>query len=403
MRGQTVRSLIVALGLSGVAGFVAACTPTGRATAEQSSSATFPLEPTGADQTKVPPVLSATPPSPILSAPPPPVAPPSDNFRIEDEKNSIQVFRTIAPSTVFVTQLRTVYDRWTGTTNEVPAGSGSGFVWDDKGHVVTNFHVIEGAQQLTVTLHDHKTYEAVVVGSDPRKDIAVLKLRKPPSDLTAIPVREQALPLEVGQKTLAIGNPFGLDQTLTTGIVSALGREVQGAGGVTIRDMVQTDAAINPGNSGGPLLDSSGYLIGMNTAIFSKSGASAGIGFAVPVQFIKRVVPQIIDTGKAKQVGLGVRIDPSQRIERRFGISGVVVLEVIENTPAARAGLVGMQRTRDGLRLGHVIVGINEYTISNYDDLYNTLDRFNPGDRVKLKVTNGETVQQVEMGLVEIQ
>lgn len=377
-----------------------ACMPTGRATAEQSSSATYPLEPSGTAQ--APTVLSA-PAAPLLSAPAPPVEPPSENFRIEDEKNSIQVFRSIAPSTVFVTQLRTVYNRWSGTTNEVPAGSGSGFIWDRAGHVVTNFHVIDGAQQLMVTLHDHRTFEAEVVGSDPRKDIAVLQLRKSPKDLSPIPTRERTIPLEVGQKTLAIGNPFGLDQTLTTGIVSALGREVQGAGGVTIRDMVQTDAAINPGNSGGPLLDSSGYLIGMNTAIFSKSGSSAGIGFAVPVQFIMRVVPQIIETGKAKQVGLGVRIDPSQRIERRFGITGVIVLEVIDHTPADKAGLVGIQRTRDGLRLGHVIVGINEFPINNYDDLYNTLDRFNPGDRVKLKVTNGETVQLVEMGLVEIQ
>lgn len=403
MRGLTVSVARVVVGFWVLVGFFCgACTPTGRVSAEQSSTATFPLEASGNTESKPPSVLS-TPPAPLLSTPTPPVEPPSENFRIEDEKNSIQVFRAIAPSTVFVTQLRTVYDRWSGTTNEVPAGSGSGFIWDHAGHVVTNFHVIDGAQQVTVTLHDHRTFEAQIVGSDPRKDIAVLKLRKAPPDLTPIPTRDKTIPLEVGQKTLAIGNPFGLDQTLTTGIVSALGREVQGAGGVTIRDMVQTDAAINPGNSGGPLLDSSGYLIGMNTAIFSKSGASAGIGFAVPVQFIKRVVPQIIETGKAKQVGLGVRIDPSQRIERRFGISGVIVLEVINNTPAHKSGLVGIQRTRDGLRLGHVIIGINEYTINNYDDLYNTLDRFNPGDRVKLKVTNGEAIQQVEMSLVEIQ
>jgi S1-C subfamily serine protease len=403
MRGLTVRWVTFALGLLAIFGMTSVCTPTGRATAEQSSSATFQLEPSGNTPVGTVTDVLSTPPAPLLSAPPTPVAPPSENYRIEDERNSIQVFRTIAPSTVFVTQLRTVYDRWSGTTNDMPAGSGSGFIWDREGHVVTNFHVIDGAQQLTVTLHDHRTFEAQVVGSDPRKDIAVLKLRKSPRDLTPIPTRDKTIPLEVGQKTLAIGNPFGLDQTLTTGIISALGREVQGAGGVTIRDMVQTDAAINPGNSGGPLLDSSGFLIGMNTAIFSKSGASAGIGFAVPVQFIKRVVPQIIETGKAKQVGLGVRIDPSQRIERRFGISGVIVLEVIDNTPAHKAGLVGIQRTRDGLRLGHVIIGINEYSIDNYDDLYNTLDRFNPGDRVKLKVTNGENVEQVEMGLVEIQ
>lgn len=333
----------------------------------------------------------------------PPVNPPSGDYRTEDERNSIDVFRTIAPSTVFVTQTRVVVDYWAGTTAEVPAGSGSGFIWDDRGHIVTNFHVIQGAQQLTVTLQDHRQFDAQVVGAEPRKDIAVIKLREVPPDLKPIPVREKPLPLAVGQKTLAIGNPFGLDQTLTTGIVSALGREVQGIGGVTIRDMVQTDAAINPGNSGGPLLDSSGYLIGMNTMIYSRSGSSAGIGFAVPVQFVKRVVPQLIEFGKTKQVGLGVRIDPTQRLEQRLGVKGVIVLEVIPETPAAQAGLTGLQRLASGLRLGHVIVGINEFPIKDYDDLYNTLDRFNPGDRVRVKVEGDKSTRTVEMNLVEIQ
>jgi S1-C subfamily serine protease len=332
----------------------------------------------------------------------PPVAPPPSDYRTEDERNSIDVFRTIAPSTVFVTQTRVVMDYWAGRSSEVPAGSGSGFIWDERGHIVTNYHVIQGAQQLTVTLHDHRRFEAVIVGAEPRKDIAVLRLKNGPTDLKPIPVRDKASPLAVGQKTLAIGNPFGLDHTLTTGIVSALGREVQGIGGVTIRDMVQTDAAINPGNSGGPLLDSSGYLIGMNTMIFSRSGSSAGIGFAVPVQFVRRVVPQLIEFGKTKQVGLGVRIDPAQRLEQRLGVKGVIVLDVIPETPAAKSGLVGLQRSGSGLRLGHVIVGINEFQIKDYDDLYNTLDRFQPGDRVKVKVEGEKAAETVDMSLVEI-
>lgn len=381
---------------------LAACTPTGHSASQRPSSTQAAAPESNLDnRTESPlPTMSV---APHAALPPqPPVAPPSADFRTEDERNSIDVFRTVAPSTVFVTQTRLVVDYWAGTTSEVPAGSGSGFIWDDQGHIVTNFHVIQGARQLTVTLHDHRQFEAKVVGAEPRKDIAVLQLLKAPPDLKPISVRDKALPLEVGQKTLAIGNPFGLDQTLTTGVVSALGREVQGIGGVTIRDMVQTDAAINPGNSGGPLLDSSGYLIGMNTMIYSRSGSSAGIGFAVPVQFIKRVVPQIIEFGKTKQVGLGVRIDPTQRLEQRLGVKGVIVLEVIPDTPAARAGLMGLRRTGDGLRLGHVIVGINEFKITDYDDLYNALDRFDPGSRVKVKVEGEKAEQVIEMDLVEI-
>lgn len=399
-----VAASFIVSGSTALATALAGCTSTGHSGASQRPSSTqaTPVEPHALGQAET--ALPGASVAPHVAVPPtPPVPPPAPGFRTEDERNSIDVFRTVAPSTVFVTQTRVVVDYWAGTTAEVPAGSGSGFIWDNQGHIVTNFHVIQGAQQLTVTLHDHRQFEAKVVGAEPRKDIAVLKLVKAPPDLKPISVREKLLPLEVGQKTLAIGNPFGLDQTLTTGIVSALGREVQGIGGVTIRDMVQTDAAINPGNSGGPLLDSSGYLIGMNTMIYSRSGSSAGIGFAVPVQFIKRVVPQIVEFGKTKQVGLGVRIDPTQRLERRLGVKGVIVLEVIPDSPAARSGLVGLQRTTDGLRLGHVIVAINEYKIADYDDLYNTLDRFNPGDRVKVEVEGEKSAQTIEMDLVEIQ
>jgi S1-C subfamily serine protease len=243
-----------------------------------------------------PPPPSATAsvkPPPTLGMPPP-VTPVSKEGKIEDERNTIEVFQRAAPSVVFVTQKQVVVDWLQGKAMEVPSGAGTGFLWDDKGHVVTNFHVVRDARALTVTLQNQKAYPARVVGSEPRKDISVLKIDAPRDVLRAISLPPSSDRLDVGQKVIAIGNPFGLDHTLTTGVVSALGRTVDGAGGVSIRDMIQTDAAINPGNSGGPLLDSRGFLIGMNTMIFSKSGAWAGIGFAVPVETIRRIVPELV-------------------------------------------------------------------------------------------------------------
>ncbi|MBN1608320.1 MAG: trypsin-like peptidase domain-containing protein [Polyangiaceae bacterium] len=315
--------------------------------------------------------------------------------RTEDEQNTIDVFRRSANAAVFVTQHQLVVDYFRGRALEVPAGSGSGFVWDKKGHVVTNFHVIQNAKKLIVTLHDQKSFAAEVVGAEPRKDIAVLRIKAPSESLVPITPPRANARVEVGEKVIAIGNPFGLDQTLTTGVVSALGREVDGIGGVTIREMIQTDAAINPGNSGGPLLDSAGCLIGMNTMIYSRSGASAGIGFAVPASAILRVVPQIIRTGRAEQVGIGVEIDPSQRLERHFGIRGVVVLQVTPGSPAERAGLRGIRRLPTGLELGDVIVGIAGQPIQDYDDLYNTLDQHRAGEKLVFKfVRDGQPLEK---------
>jgi S1-C subfamily serine protease len=338
-------------------------------------------------------------PSPAPVPAPPAIVPLTPNAKTEDERNSISVFEAVAPSTVFVINKRLVVDPFGGSVEETPTGSGSGFIWDDKGHVVTNHHVVERAQALSVTLYDHRTFDAKVVASDPRKDIAVLVLRDPPSNLRPIRV-EKGLELAVGQKALAIGNPFGLDQTLTTGIVSALGRSVPGEHGITMRDMVQTDAAINPGNSGGPLLDSSGRLIGMNAMIFSRSGASAGIGFALPVSSILRVVPQIIKGGKAEQIGIGVMIDTAQRLERRYRVRGVLVLRVAEGGPAAKAGLRGTSMTPGGMSFGDVIVGIDAEPVNDYDDLYTILDRHQPGDKVNLTVARGNERVQVPIQLV---
>lgn len=336
----------------------------------------------------------------VTTAPALPVPPPGPGARTEDERNTIAVFRGASPSTVFVTQTRVVMDYMAGTATEMPAGAGSGFVWDNDGHVVTNFHVVEGAQGLTVTLRDQKKFDAKVVGVDPRKDIAVIKVDVPPGTLTPLPVANPKEPLDVGQKVVAIGNPFGFDHTLTTGVISALGREMQGIGGVSIRDMIQTDAAINPGNSGGPLLDSSGQLIGMNTMIYSRSGSSAGIGFAVSGRTIQRVVPQIIKTGKAEQVGLGIQIDPDQRLEHRTNIRGVIVLGVTRGGPAEKAGLRGITQTRRGIVLGDVIVGVAGHAVNDYDELYNTLDEHRPGETVEIKVRRGEETVLLQVPLI---
>jgi S1-C subfamily serine protease len=341
--------------------------------------------------------VASPPPAPSASAERPPVpqqasaAPLSPTTKTEDERNTIAVFRAAAPSTVFVTQTRIVVD-FLGDEQEVPAGSGSGFVWDEAGHIVTNYHVVEGARALRVTFQNQKTFDGTLVGVEPRKDIAVIKVDAPRELLTPVVIAQHTT-LEVGQKAIAIGNPFGLDHTLTTGVISALGRQVHGAGGVTIRDMIQTDAAINPGNSGGPLLDSSGSLMGMNTMIFSKSGAYAGIGFAVPATTIGRIVPQIITKGHAEQLGFDIQIDPLGRLERRFGIRGVAVLAVPPGGTAARTGLQGISQTPQGLVLGDVITSVDDQKVQDFDGLYNALDQRHAGDIVQVTINrHGEAL-----------
>lgn len=330
----------------------------------------------------------------------PNVVPPPDDARLLSERNSIDVFRAVAPATVFVTQTRIVRD-WTMRPSEVNAGEGTGFLWDRQGHIVTNFHVIKGANAVQVTLHSRKTYNATLVGVEPRKDIAVLKVDAPPAELTSVRLLPPGERIEVGQKALAIGNPFGLDHTLTVGVVSALGREVAGIGGVTIRDMVQTDAAINPGNSGGPLLDSQGRLIGMNTMIFSKSGSSAGIGFAVPVSTVRRVVNQIITTGRAEQLGIGATYLDDD-IARRSRVRGVIISKVLKGTPAAKARLRGVRRTRRGLLLGDVIVAIDGQGVVTYDDLYTAFDSRQKGEKVKVTIVRDGEAFDVVLPLVVV-
>lgn len=312
----------------------------------------------------------------------------------------MEVFRSVAPAVVFVTKKDIVRDRWSMRALEVPAGSGTGFIWDAKGHIVTNFHVVDQGRAFTITLFNDKTYPARFIGGDPRKDLAVLKIEPPPG-LINIRVAPKGSGLQVGQKTLAIGNPFGLDHTLTVGVISALGREVKGFGGVTIRDMIQTDASINPGNSGGPLLNSSGELIGMNTMIYSKSGSSAGIGFALPFKTIRRLVPQIIKFGKPQRAGLGVELVPDE-VARRNRIQGVVILKVQRGTPASKAGLEGLRRKRFRTVLGDVIVGINGQKVANFDDLYTALDEKSVGDEVVVEVERDGRARSVKISLIRL-
>ncbi len=300
-----------------------------------------------------------------------------------DERSVIATFQAARESVVFITTSSRVIDPWSRRSAEVPRGTGSGFIWDAQGHVVTNNHVVAGADAALIRLADGETYPARLIGTDPAHDLAVLSIEEigaPP-----LPIGRSA-DLQVGQKVLAIGNPFGLDWTLTTGIVSALDREFPGEDRRTLRGLIQTDAAINPGNSGGPLLDSAGRLIGVNTAIFSLSGGSAGIGFAVPVDVVNRVVPQLIEHGRYAPPDLG--IDYDQRINelaRRQGLSGVLVLGVEPGSVAERMGLEPATHTPDGrLVPGDIIVGVGDRPVATSEDLLIALDAHDPGDEVKI-------------------
>jgi S1-C subfamily serine protease len=318
-----------------------------------------------------------------------------------DEESTIAVFKAAAPSVVFVTNIAVRQDFYMDES-AIPQGAGSGFVWDREGHIVTNYHVVAGGDAFLVTLKDHTELQAELVGFEPRKDIAVLRVKAGPDKLKPLALGDSSR-LQVGQKTLAIGNPFGLDNTLTTGIVSALGRQQRSVAGVPIRDMIQTDAAINPGNSGGPLLDSGGRLIGMNMMIYSPSGASAGIGFAIPADTIKRVVPQIIKHGRAAQPGIGVyTLSDEQKLQLLGEADGVVVRDVEGGLPADLAGVRGLHVSRGRLVLGDVIVGMDGQPIKDYDDLYNAFDRHKVGDTAEFTLLRGGKKRVVRIELVDV-
>ncbi|KAI5077439.1 hypothetical protein GOP47_0007263 [Adiantum capillus-veneris] len=311
-----------------------------------------------------------------------------------DELATVQLFQENTPSVVYITNLAARRDAFTLDIMEVPQGSGSGFIWDTDGHIVTNYHVIRGASDLRVTLGDQSTYEAKVVGFDRDKDVAVLHIDSPKNKLRPIPVGSST-DLLVGQKVYAIGNPFGLDHTLTTGVISGLRREISSAAtGRPIQDVIQTDAAINPGNSGGPLLDSSGTLIGINTAIYSPSGASAGVGFSIPVDTVRGIVEQLVKYGKVTRPILGITFAPEQSVEQ-LGVSGVLVLDAPPMGPAGKAGLKPTTRDSYGrLVLGDIITSINGEKVKNGSDLYRILDRCKVGDEVAVEVLRGNKTEK---------
>ncbi len=320
----------------------------------------------------------------------------------EDELNTIEVVKGTKNSVVFITNLQYVTDLFYQSDQPVARGSGSGFVWDNEGRIVTNFHVIEDGVKFIVSLPSQKQIEAKLIGKEPVKDIAVLQLQEKVPDLEPVRIGTSA-DLQVGQKVIAIGNPFGFDHTVTEGIVSALGRNMPGAGDVTIRDMIQTDASINPGNSGGPLLDSSGFLIGMNTMIISPSGTSSGVGFAVPVDTIKAIVPQIIQYGKVTHPGIGGITFVPDEYARRSRIEGVIIRDVPHTSQAYELGLRGLTRDAFGRVFARdIITGVDAAKVKSYDDLFTALDNYKIGQTVTLTVEREGKSRKVQIRLAGI-
>ncbi len=316
----------------------------------------------------------------------------------EDEKGTIDLFKATSPSVVYITSLAVQPDFFSFRALEIPRGTGSGFIWDRDGYIVTNYHVIAESQAARVTLADQSMWSARLVGAEPDKDIAVLKIDAPSHVLPPIAIGTSS-DLLVGQKVFAIGNPFGFDQTLTTGVISGLGREIVSGTNRPIQGVIQTDAAINPGNSGGPLLDSAGRVIGINTAIVSPSGAYAGVGFAVPIDVVNRIVPRLIRGERIQKPGLGVLI-ADDYLARRLGLEGVLIRDVMEGSAAERAGLRPTRRSRAGrIILGDVIVGADGKPVRDSGDLFRILDDHEVGDTVSVTVRRDDREIQVPVTL----
>ena len=320
-----------------------------------------------------------------------------------EENSTITIFKKASPSVVYITTLDRVLNLWTMNVKEVPRGTGSGFVWDDQGHVVTNYHVVSGAKGALVRLADQRGFVAELVGASPDHDLAVLKITVPERRPAPLPLGASA-DLQVGQRVLAIGNPFGFDHTLTTGVISALNRSIDGEDGNAIHRLIQIDAAINPGNSGGPLLDSAGRLIGVNTAIYSPSGASAGIGFSVPVDTVNRVVPELIAFGYYRRptAGFNVIDRVSAVVLQQMGVKGVLVLDVAPGSPAALAGLRPSRVGRDGtVAPGDVLQTLDGSPVFNSSDIDRILGGKRIGDRIVLGVLREGKVLQLSLTLAE--
>ncbi len=322
----------------------------------------------------------------MIAARPKPVTPRGDLMEIE--KSNIAIFEQAKPSVVYISTLQKVVDYWSMSVWNVPKGTGSGFIWDEFGHIVTNYHVIEGASEAVVTLSNGLGYKAKLVGADPGHDLAVLKIKPIPGVMKPVIIGDSDN-LKVGQIVYAIGNPFGLDWTMTTGIISALDRVINEENGAKIKHAIQTDAAINPGNSGGPLLDSAGRVIGVNTAIYSPSGASAGIGFAIPINLVNKVVSSLIAYGRYRPPVLGIESDDrlNRLLRRRFGIEGVAVLGVVPQTPAARLNLKPTRVYGDGrILFGDIIVAVDGKRVATLSELREILEDHQRGDVITLRL-----------------
>ena len=327
----------------------------------------------------------------------------SDPATSTDEQNNIEVYRTLSPGVVFIHS--TSYARDFFGFVEPQEGSGSGSILDQQGNILTNYHVIEGAQKLSVSMGGKKDYPAVVVGGDPDTDLAVIRLtEKPAGQLTVVPMGDSDR-LVVGQKVLAIGNPFGLDRTLTTGVISGLQRPLRARNNRLIEGAIQTDASINPGNSGGPLLDSHGRMIGINSQILSPSGSSAGVGFAVPVSIAKRIVPQLVQNGRVRRPKLGINTRDIASLRNQIDLpvdDGVLIYQVARGGGAAAAGLRGVQQTEMGdVELGDIIVGIDNDKVTNSDDLFRVLDKHQIGETVQVQIWRDGRRMSVPVRLTE--
>lgn len=336
----------------------------------------------------------------FTEAPPAGITDPANST---DEQNNIEVYRTLSPGVVFIHS--TSYARDFFGFVEPQEGSGSGSILDQQGNILTNYHVIEGAQKLSVSMGGQKDYPAVVVGGDPDTDLAVIRLtQKPAGPLTVVPLGDSDK-LVVGQKVLAIGNPFGLDRTLTTGVISGLQRPIRARNNRLIEGAIQTDASINPGNSGGPLLDSHGRMIGINSQILSPSGSSAGVGFAVPVSIAKRIVPQLLQNGRVRRPKLGINTRDIAQLRNQIDVpvsDGVLIVNVARGSGAATAGLRGIQQTETGdIELGDIIIGIDNDKVSNSDDLFRVLDKHQIGETVQVQIWRDGRRMSVPVRLME--
>ncbi len=313
-----------------------------------------------------------------------------------DERASIEVFERISPSVTYITNKRFQRDYFSFNVMEIPQGTGSGFLWDNKGHIVTNFHVVYEADEIEVRMRDGKSYDADVVGADPDHDLVVLQINATNLNISPVMIGNSN-DLQVGQKVLAIGNPFGLDSTLTTGVISALGRTIQSMTKRYIHDVIQTDAAINPGNSGGPLLDSFGRLIGVNTAIISPSGTYSGVGFAVPVDTVNRIVTKLINHGKVGRPGFGISLIP-EHIMSRIGTEGVGILEVFKGSSAEEAGLREVKRLSNGrVQMGDIIIEVAGSKIRGSSDLVRILDKHEVGDEVDIIIIRENVKKSIQI------